>query len=660
MPVKVSQMPEVTAPASSDVVAMVTGGTVGGGVITGGTSKRGTVLNLLHNWVLAGADPLGVTDSTAALHALRDAVPTYAKVRVPPGTYRVTGLTLNKAGQVWDFAGATLILANAANTSIITLSANDVTLRRGRFNGNRANQTLSGDRLINNGIKVVGNNGANIVRCDIFDCYDHAILLESANDVLIYRNYITNCHRPNVNAKAIQVYFNTGASTFITIRKNKIDGTPTGTGCVGVAAVGAATHSVIKVTDNELLVGNGSATAEFTLGVELFTASGGTIRDFHVDRNTVIGASASIYTFGISMGGVVTTSTSGVRNGTCNGNTVRGCGGPSIESIGSNISIVGNTITDSGRLFISADEVVGGCNGVIVMGNTIDGAVDTNYAIHLSGGTNGISGIRCGPNTLSRVTGVGVLVAGLVTGRLDGNTIKVVGGGTGGSGIVFNSTAVTPDLSCSFNTLIMTGSASTADGISLVMSATSSAGLRLEGNVIFGAGRDGIHFLTAGNNVRITDNTVHNCFHGIVTDSVVCDKLTLLDNEVYNNTHWGMLLQGAHTLMSYRGNRLYGNTDGNEYTLDNSSWAAPADVVRTATWDAPLVVDGAMTSTTIAVNGAAIGDSVQATLGVAVPAGAILAGNVTAAGTVTVTLFNKSGGSIDLASTTLTVVVRKR
>lgn len=80
----------------------------------------------------------------------------------------------------------------------------------------------------------------------------------------------------------------------------------------------------------------------------------------------------------------------------------------------------------------------------------------------------------------------------------------------------------------------------------------------------------------------------------------------------------------------------------------------------TATVDFGSLPDGDTTSTTVTVTGAALGDVV---LGVshtvAVPGGMILAGNVTASNTVTVTLHNESGGTVDLASGTVAAVVAR-
>lgn len=79
------------------------------------------------------------------------------------------------------------------------------------------------------------------------------------------------------------------------------------------------------------------------------------------------------------------------------------------------------------------------------------------------------------------------------------------------------------------------------------------------------------------------------------------------------------------------------------------------------TWDPPSVTIGSATSTTLTVTGAAMGDAVAVSFSLAVPAGCILVGYVTAADTVTVTLYNPAGGGTqDLASGTLRVKVFKQ
>ena len=80
-------------------------------------------------------------------------------------------------------------------------------------------------------------------------------------------------------------------------------------------------------------------------------------------------------------------------------------------------------------------------------------------------------------------------------------------------------------------------------------------------------------------------------------------------------------------------------------------------LVGTSTWDPASVADGAATSAALTLPGAAMGDSAIASFSNAITAGAFMVAHVTAADTVTVTLFNKTGSSLDLGSGTLKVVI---
>jgi Right handed beta helix region len=77
------------------------------------------------------------------------------------------------------------------------------------------------------------------------------------------------------------------------------------------------------------------------------------------------------------------------------------------------------------------------------------------------------------------------------------------------------------------------------------------------------------------------------------------------------------------------------------------------------TWDPSSVATGAVTSTTVTVTGAAVGDQAHASFSVVLPAGCFLASEVTAADTVTVSLVNLSGSTQDVASGTLTARAEK-
>ena len=76
------------------------------------------------------------------------------------------------------------------------------------------------------------------------------------------------------------------------------------------------------------------------------------------------------------------------------------------------------------------------------------------------------------------------------------------------------------------------------------------------------------------------------------------------------------------------------------------------------TYDAASLTDGTGATTTVTVTGAELGDFAQASLGVDV-SGITVTAWVSADDTVSVRLQNESGGTLDLASTTLRALVRK-
>jgi hypothetical protein len=82
-------------------------------------------------------------------------------------------------------------------------------------------------------------------------------------------------------------------------------------------------------------------------------------------------------------------------------------------------------------------------------------------------------------------------------------------------------------------------------------------------------------------------------------------------------------------------------------------------LTTTLAWNPDSTNDGAVTSVTVSAGGAAVGDPVTCGFTPAVPAGALLVGAVTATDTVTVTLFNKTGTTLNLGNGTLRVDVWK-
>jgi len=91
-------------------------------------------------------------------------------------------------------------------------------------------------------------------------------------------------------------------------------------------------------------------------------------------------------------------------------------------------------------------------------------------------------------------------------------------------------------------------------------------------------------------------------------------------------------------------------TDAGGYTTDV--------LTASATWDAPSIANAASTTTTIGVADASLGDRVEVAFAISL-AGLVASAYVSAAGTVTVVLYNPTGAAVDLASTTVSVTVRR-
>ena len=82
--------------------------------------------------------------------------------------------------------------------------------------------------------------------------------------------------------------------------------------------------------------------------------------------------------------------------------------------------------------------------------------------------------------------------------------------------------------------------------------------------------------------------------------------------------------------------------------------AFPPPKNSSASWVPGTVTTGAQATKTVTVSGAALGDYASASLGEDLQ-GAIMTAYVSAANTVTVVLFNNTGGTLTFAATTVSV-----
>jgi hypothetical protein len=136
---------------------------------------------------------------------------------------------------------------------------------------------------------------------------------------------------------------------------------------------------------------------------------------------------------------------------------------------------------------------------------------------------------------------------------------------------------------------------------------------------------------------------------------------SLKNCKVYSNSGTGLNVFALSGHFDLTGNDIYSN--GTDIANDGSHSASlngPYRVLSlSTTWDPPSIASGAATSTTVTVTGAAAGDVALASLDNSSVTGLVLTATVTAANTVTVTLANLSGSTVDLANSGLRVEVRQ-
>lgn len=201
--------------------------------------------------------------------------------------------------------------------------------------------------------------------------------------------------------------------------------------------------------------------------------------------------------------------------------------------------------------------------------------------------------------------------------------------------------------------------------------AVGAAGINdvvIESNRVKGSTLTGISCTAPSKRVHIRGNIVYRgAASGIrisINNSGSCEGNQVYDDRGGSATQtYGIYLHALSGVWAFRDNTVWGHVTA-DYDLHQGSHAAKFDgpyrtLFGTAGWNPPPLADGATATTTVTVTGASVGDPCNAGLSVAVPGGVLLAANVTAANTVTVTLFNKTGGTVDVAGGTLWLHVEK-
>ena len=101
-----------------------------------------------------------------------------------------------------------------------------------------------------------------------------------------------------------------------------------------------------------------------------------------------------------------------------------------------------------------------------------------------------------------------------------------------------------------------------------------------------------------------------------------------------------------------------GTIDGHKINLTTFSTKGKGGAADSATWDPGSIGSASSANTTIPVVGAEFGDFVLAEANIDL-LGLQLDGYVSASGVVTITLYNNTGGAVNLASMTVKVLVFK-
>jgi parallel beta-helix repeat protein len=160
------------------------------------------------NVLLFGADPTGVCDSTASFQAAVDSLTAGGTVRVPVGAYSVAGVNLNGTsgllsniriiGEGW---GSALKLPAGTQANVLQATAGGgFAVENLTIDGNKANNTPSGDYTRQNGVALWNVSGGGVRNCLVRNTVYTGILpgaptlaQAGSSNLVISGNYVTGC-----------------------------------------------------------------------------------------------------------------------------------------------------------------------------------------------------------------------------------------------------------------------------------------------------------------------------------------------------------------------------------------------------------------------------------------------------------------------------------
>lgn len=346
-----------------------------------------TVASRLRDFVSVkdfGAVGNGVANDTTAFENARDAAGIGGTVYVGTGTYKLSALALNVAGQTWIFSSdAEVNSSNFATTNAIRITADGVTIDGGVFDNLAASTDAyalvmcldiyeADDVTVKNGTykRAVGpcilSRGCNRIRIEnnLFEdtWYCGAFLASDTQDisgVSVIGNIIRNTTVSSVYRYGINVH----------------------------NGVGSRNVSDVVVANNQFLFP--ASSSQFPILLEVF---GGLTAPGDISNVSVVGNTCK--------GGGMGMSLSHTQNTTASANAITGAYQYGLEVVkGYNVTVSGNTI-DGGEYGINAN---GAGSGLSISGNTIRNS--TIVAVYLSqvGVRASVSG-----NTIIPTTGRGI------------------------------------------------------------------------------------------------------------------------------------------------------------------------------------------------------------------------------------------------------------
>lgn len=348
------------------------------------------------NVKMFGAVGDGVTDDLVSIQAAVDYASTNkSKLFFPTGTYIVSdSVRLKSDNHIYGNKYNTIIkLKNSVGGKIFyAASDSNIIVESMTIDGNRANQdTIEaiynyGNEYSEEGVRFYQCNKVSVINCVVKNTLSNGIHIVGCNDVLVDKNYITNCGREttwgydskgiDLNTRAVSssppTWFKNWAVTNNTIVQPDSTGSPIQVSAMAIPP-GTSNNYVenVRISNNHITLP--PAWGSYNNSGNGITAyiDGGCNGYGLVVSDNIVACSDTSGDSDIS-GYLLPFSIVGWDNVTITGNTIAFCPEYTMEINGTNITISGNSFYKSGQmaLIVSANQTPSMGNSINVTGNT--------------------------------------------------------------------------------------------------------------------------------------------------------------------------------------------------------------------------------------------------------------------------------------------------